>query len=74
MAGQHQRLLNAADCLDPFKSSFIPGYDIEITLVSLVNNMHQELDRGRVARLILLALLTMLVLLIMVAFRAVFWD
>uniref|UniRef100_A0A8D2Q0S4 Reverse transcriptase domain-containing protein n=1 Tax=Varanus komodoensis TaxID=61221 RepID=A0A8D2Q0S4_VARKO len=56
VAGQLQALLDETDYLDPFQSSFRPGYGTESALVSLYNDLCREKDRGSASLLVLLDL------------------
>ncbi|KAF7254753.1 Formin-2, partial [Varanus komodoensis] len=56
VAGQLQALLDETDYLDPFQSSFIPGYGTESALVALYNDLCRERDRGSASLLVLLDL------------------
>ncbi|KAF7249253.1 putative RNA-directed DNA polymerase from transposon BS, partial [Varanus komodoensis] len=56
VAGQLQALLDETDYLDPFQSSFRPGYGTESALVALYNDLCREKDRGSASLLILLDL------------------
>lgn len=47
VAGQHQTFLDEADNLDPFHYGLRLGYGTETTLVALVVDLHQEMDRGK---------------------------
>lgn len=44
------------DYLDPSQSGFRPGYGTETALIILVDDLHQELDRGNMPLLVLLDL------------------
>ncbi|KAF7234897.1 E3 ubiquitin-protein ligase TRIM21 [Varanus komodoensis] len=56
VAGQLQALLDEADYLDPFQSSFRPGYGTESALVALYDDLCREKDRGSASLLVLLDL------------------
>lgn len=43
-AGQLQIFLDEVNCLDHFQSRFRPGYETESALVTLVDDMHQEVN------------------------------
>lgn len=57
VAGHLQGFLNVADCLDVFLSGFRPGYQTKIDLVTLVDDLHQEISKGNTILLIVLAFL-----------------
>lgn len=56
MVCQLQDFLNEVVCLDPFKFVLKPDYGIEMALVTLVDDMHQDMDKGIATLLILLDL------------------
>ncbi|KAF7245513.1 putative RNA-directed DNA polymerase from transposon BS [Varanus komodoensis] len=56
VAGQLQALLDETDYLDPFQSSFRPGYGPESALVALYDDLCREKDRGSASLLVLLDL------------------
>ncbi|KAF7237949.1 RNA-directed DNA polymerase from mobile element jockey [Varanus komodoensis] len=56
VAGQLQALLDKTDYLDPFQSSFRPGYGTESALVGLYDDLCRERDRGSASLLVLLDL------------------
>ncbi|KAF7243832.1 Dymeclin [Varanus komodoensis] len=56
VAGQLQALSDENDYLDPFQSSFRPGYGTESALVTLYDDLCRERDRGSASLLVLLHL------------------
>ncbi|KAF7252571.1 RNA-directed DNA polymerase from mobile element jockey [Varanus komodoensis] len=56
VAGQLQALLDETDYLDPFQSSFRPGYGTESALVALYDDLCRERARGSASLLVLLDL------------------
>ena len=56
VVSQLQRFLEEVDYLDQFQSGFRFGCGTEIALVSLLDDLRQELDRGSVSLLVLLDL------------------
>ncbi|KAF7252305.1 hypothetical protein EYD10_02240, partial [Varanus komodoensis] len=56
VAGQLQTLLDETDYLDPFHSSFRPGYGTESALVTLYDDLCGERDKGSASLLVLLDL------------------
>ncbi|KAF7251034.1 putative RNA-directed DNA polymerase from transposon BS [Varanus komodoensis] len=56
VGGQLQALLDETDYLDPFQSSFRPGYSTESALVTLYDDLCREKDRGSAFLLVLLDL------------------
>lgn len=56
MAGQLQKILNEADCLDLFQSGFTADYGTKMAWTTLVDDMHYDMGKGCVLLLILLNL------------------
>lgn len=53
---QLQTILDEADYLAPFQLGFRPGFGIETTLITLMDDLYQEWDGGSVSILALLDL------------------
>lgn len=51
---QLQGILDEMNDLDPLQSGFRQGFGTEMTLVALLNDHHQELDKGYMSLLVLL--------------------
>ena len=56
MTFQLQRFLDETEYLDPFQSGFMSGYWTETVLVTLLDGLLWELDRGYVSLMVLLDL------------------
>lgn len=56
LADQLEQFLVDTSLLDPAQSGFWPGYNIEMVLVALINDLQRHLDKGGLVLLVLLDL------------------